>query len=56
VGLCPKKNIFNIFKQFRAMVEKRTGRRIKWLRTDNGGEFISLKFKKYYKEAEGTKL
>ena len=32
------------------MVEKRTGRTIKCLRTDNGGEFTSLEFEKYCKD------
>ena len=40
-------DVFNTFKQFRAMVEKRTGMTIKCLRTDNGGEFTSLEFEKY---------
>ena len=31
------------------MVEKRTSRMIKCLRMDNGGEFTSLEFEKYYK-------
>ena len=31
------------------MVEKRTSRTIKCLRTDNGGEFTSLEFEKYCK-------
>ena len=35
-------DVFNTFKQFRVMVEKITGRKIKCLRTDNGGEFTSL--------------
>ena len=42
--------MFNTFKQFRVMVEKITGRKIKCLRTDNGGEFTSLEFEKYCKE------
>ena len=32
------------------MVEKRTGRTIKCLRTNNGGEFTSLEFEKYCRE------
>ena len=32
------------------MVEKRTGRTIKCLRTDNGGEFTSLEFENYFKD------
>jgi transposase InsO family protein len=37
-----KADVFTIFKQFRALVEKRTGRSIKCLRIDNGGEFTSM--------------
>eukprot|EP00253_Pinus_taeda_P006902 PITA_06902 len=32
------------------MVEKRTGKSIKCLRTDNGGEFTSVEFEKYCKD------
>ena len=39
-----KYDVFNTFKQFRVMVEKRTGKTIKCLRMDNGGEFTSLEF------------
>ena len=42
--------VFNVFKQFKAMVEKKTGKSIKYLRTDNGGEFTSLGFEKFYKD------
>ena len=42
-----KANVFNTFKQFRVMVEKRTCRTIKCLRMNNGGEFTSLVFEKY---------
>ena len=45
-----KVGVFNTFKQFRVMVEKRTGSTIKCLRTDNGGEFTSLEFEKYCKD------
>ena len=37
-----KVDVFNMFKQFRAMMEKRNGRTIKHLRTENGAEFTSL--------------
>ena len=40
-----KADVFNVFKQFKTMVEKKTGKSIKGLRTDNGGEFTSLEFK-----------
>jgi transposase InsO family protein len=45
-----KADVFTIFKQFRALVEKSTGRSIKFLRTDDGGEFMSMEFENYCKE------
>ena len=42
-----KVDVFNMFKQFRVMVEKITRSTIKCLRMDNGGEFTSLEFEKY---------
>ena len=41
-----KYDVFNMFKQFRVMVEKRAGRKIMCLGTNNGGEFTSLEFEK----------
>jgi transposase InsO family protein len=46
-----KVDVFNIFKQFRALVEKSTDMSIKCLRTHNGGEFTSVEFENYCKEA-----
>jgi hypothetical protein len=46
-----KVDVFIVFKQFRDLVEKSTGRSIKCLRTDNGGEYTSMEFKNYCKEA-----
>eukprot|EP00253_Pinus_taeda_P020671 PITA_20671 len=46
-----KSNVFTVFKQFRALVENNTGRTIKCLRTDNGGEFTSKEFDSYCKDA-----
>ena len=45
-----KADVFTVFKQFRALVEKRTGRSIKCLRTYNGGEFTSIEFENYCME------
>ena len=33
---------------FQARVERETGKKLKVLRTDNGGEFTYLQFGKYY--------
>lgn len=46
-----KSDVFTVFKHFRALVEIITGRTIKCLRTDNGGEFTSKNFENYYKDA-----
>ena len=45
-----KADVFNVFKQFKVMVEKRTCKSIKCLRTDNGGEFTSVEFEQYCKD------
>jgi transposase InsO family protein len=45
-----KDDVFTIFKQFIAMVEKNSGRSIKCLITDNGCEYTSMEFNKYCKE------
>ena len=45
-----KADVFNIFKQFKAKVEKRTGKSIKCLKTNNGGEFTSMEFEQYCKD------
>jgi transposase InsO family protein len=41
-----KDEVFECFKSFKASIELETGRKIKALRTDNGGEFTSHSFKK----------
>jgi transposase InsO family protein len=43
-----------IFQEFKAQVENLTGRRIKVLRSDNGGEYTSKDFSYFYVE-EGIK-
>ena len=45
-----KSQVFQCFQQWKAMVEKSTGRRVKCLRTDNGGEYTSLEFQSYLKK------
>ncbi|KAG9441834.1 hypothetical protein H6P81_017688 [Aristolochia fimbriata] len=42
-----KSDVFTIFKQWKCMIEKQTGKQIKRLRTDNGLEFCSGKFNKF---------
>ena len=44
-----KSDIFEYFKEFRTMVEKQTGKYIKILRSDQGGEYKSKAFNTYCK-------
>jgi hypothetical protein len=36
-----KSEVFKRFQEFKALVENQTGRKIKFLRSDNGGEYTS---------------
>lgn len=42
-----KSDVFDCFRQFKAMVEKQQGRSIKKFRSDQGGEFCGAKFKSF---------
>ena len=46
-----KDEVFERFKEFKALVENLSEKKIKTLRSDNGGEFTSNEFKYFYKEA-----
>lgn len=46
-----KSEVYDKFLEFKAMVEKQTGRKIKRLRTDNGGEYKNDKFKQFFKKS-----
>ena len=43
-----KSQVFEVFQKFHAMVERETERKLKCLRTDNGGEYTSKEFKYYW--------
>lgn len=45
--LVEKSEALNIFKSFKARVEKETSSSIRSLRTDRGGEFTSLEFTEF---------
>ena len=45
-----KDRVFSIFSEWLAMVENETDRKLKCLRTDNGGEFKSHEFVKFCRE------
>ena len=44
-----KDEVFDRFKEFKALVENLTRKRIKTLRSDNGGEYIDKDFTKFCK-------
>jgi transposase InsO family protein len=46
-----KDEVFNRFREFRALVENQTWKKIKILRSDNGGEYTSNEFRDFCKEA-----
>ena len=48
-----KSDVFSTFKEWKIMIEKKTSKQIKRLRTDNGLEFCSKEFNNLCK-AEGT--
>ena len=45
-----KDEVFNKFHEWKVMVEKSTGKKLKVHRTDNGGEFTSREFGEFLKE------
>ena len=48
-ALKTKDQVYSKFKEWKAEVETRTGKRIKTLRTDNGGEYTSKEFQAHLK-------
>lgn len=42
-----KSEVLEKFKEFQRLTENQTGRKIKVLRSDNGGEYMSTLFKRY---------
>jgi transposase InsO family protein len=47
-----KAKVFEKFKQYKALVENEIGHKIKVLRSDNGGEYVSKKFDTFLVECE----
>ena len=45
-----KSQVFQYFQDWKAMAERSSGRKLVTLRTDNGGEYISLEFQAYRKK------
>jgi transposase len=45
-----KDEVFSRFREFKALVENQIGKKIKVLRSKNGGEYTSKEFKGFYKE------
>jgi len=42
-----KSDVFDTFKKWKALVENEIGKRLKCLRSDNGGEYCSKEFDRY---------
>lgn len=43
-----KDGVFEVFKKFKSIVEKQSGHKIKVLKTDGGGEYVSNDFDRFY--------
>ena len=48
VILKQKSDVFEIFKKWKDLIENETGKKLKCLRSDNGGEYCSNSFKDYF--------
>ena len=44
-----KSDAFSYFQQFKALMENQSGQRIKILKTDRGGEYVSNEFINFFK-------
>ena len=42
-----KSDVFQTFKKWKCLVENETGKKLKCLRSDNGGEYCSTEFEEY---------
>jgi hypothetical protein len=47
-----KDEVFSMFREFKALVENQTRKKIKVLRSNNGGEYTSKEFEGFCKEVE----
>ena len=45
-----KTHVYSQFKEFKALVENQTSKKIKCVRIDNGGEFFLIEFEQFCKE------
>ena len=45
-----KSKCFDLFKVFKALAENQSGRKLKILRSDNGGEYVNSEFIQYCKD------
>ena len=43
-----KYDVFEMFKKWKALVENETGKNLKCVKLDNGGEYCSKSFEDYY--------
>ena len=52
IFLKAKNEVFEKFKEFKALIENLSDRRIKTLQSDNGREYTSKEFESFYKYAK----
>ena len=45
-----KSEVFDLFKVFRSLVENQSRRKLKILRSENGGEYVKSKFTHYFED------
>ena len=50
-----KTEVFGKFKEFKSLIENHLEKRIKTLRSDNGGEYTRREFEAFYKDV-GIKM
>ncbi|KAI5708540.1 hypothetical protein M8J77_024816 [Diaphorina citri] len=46
-----KHDVFEKFREYKALVENQTGKKIKVFRSDNGTEYVNSQFKDYFRES-----
>ena len=46
-----KSEVVGLLKAFKALVENQSGRRLKILISNNGGEYVKFEFIQYYRDA-----
>jgi hypothetical protein len=43
-----KSEVFEVFRKFKSLVEKQSGHKVKTIKVDGGGEYVSSEFDTFY--------